>query len=321
MADFSIGDAYGAGFGLVARKPLHVLTWGIVYSVLKMLPFVLMMWTVGPEVLKAYGEFVANAIAGGDPQAGMEDFMHTMQKVQSFQSLGFLLGILAMAVFNAAVFRAMLRPSDGGFLNLKLGMDEVWQGLLYLCMMILLFIFALLVVLAAVMIGLVVVLIGHAAGSGWITGIGVTLDVIACIVTIIWICLRFSLAGPATFATRNFQLFESWSLTKGHSWSLLGLGLLLVLTMLGLEIVLGGIFMGVFFALGGLPALSPESIEAFFSQAPDVWMMQAMPWLVGMTLVGALLSGAVYTILLAPFASAYSQLTRNTAHSPAQSPA
>lgn len=322
MGSFSIGEAYGAGFGLVGRKPLHVLTWGIVYSVLRMLPFVLMMATIGPEVLKAYGEFLVNAMSGGDPQAGMEDFMRTMSKVQSFQSLGFLTSILAMAIFNAAVFRAMLRPGDGGFLNLKLGMDEVWQGLLYLCLVILLCIFAVLVALAGVMVGLVFVLIGNAAGSGWITGLGITLDVIACIVVIVWICVRFSLAGPATFATRNFQLFESWNMTKGHSWSLLGLALLLFLTIMAFEIVMGGIILGTFFSLGGTEALSPESIEAFFAQDPSAWMTQAAPWLIGMTIVGALISGAIYTIMLAPFASVYRQLMESQAPAqPAPSPA
>jgi hypothetical protein len=311
MGNFSIGEAYGAGFSLVARKPLHVLTWGIVYSVLRMLPFVLMMFMVGPDIIKGYADFFANAAAGGDPQAGMQEFSRTVSRMQSFQALGWLTSILAMAILNAAVFRAVIRPQDGGFLGLKLGMDEVWQGLVYLCAAFLLAIFAVLIVLAACALGAIVFFMGRAVGSGvgdWISGIGVAAAVIGGIGAILWICIRFSLAGPATFAQRNFQLFESWTLTKGHSWSLLGLMLLLMLTILGFEIVFGGILITIFFSLGSASAFSPESIEAFFAQPTDVWMMQAMPWLVGLTLVSALLSGAVYTILLAPFASAYRQI-------------
>ncbi len=313
MASFSIGEAYGAGFGLVARKPLQVLTWGIVSSALKLLPVLLMLWLVGPDMIKAWGELIANAAANGDPQDGMDSFTQTMSQVQSFEALGWLTSILATAVINAAIFRAMLRPGDGGLMHMKLGMDELWQGLLYLVAGILIAIFAVLVVLASAALGGIVYFIGEAAGSplgGWIKALGLIATVIACLTTIVWIWLRFSLAGPATFDTRTFQLFESWSLTKGHSWSLLGLALLLLATILAFEVVFGGLLLATFFSLGSLEALSPDSIEAFFAQAPDVWLGQAAPWLIGIGLIGALLSGVVYTILLAPFASVYAQLTQ-----------
>ena len=312
MASFSIGEAYGSGFALVSRKPLQVLTWGFVYSALKLLPALLMFWLVGPDMLKAWGELIANAAANGDPQEGMESFTQTMSRVQSFEALGWLTSILATAIINAAVFRAMLRPGDGGFLHLKLGMDELWQGLIYLVAGILIVIFAILVVLASAAVGGIVFFIGESAGSplgGWIKALGLIATAVACVTTIVWICLRFSLAGPATFDTRTFQLFESWSLTKGHSWSLLGLALLLFVTILAFEVVLGGILLATFFSLGSLEALSPDSIEAFFAQSPDVWLGQAAPWMIGIGLISALLSGVVYTILLAPFASVYAQLT------------
>ncbi len=312
MASFSIGEAYGSGFGLVARKPLQVLTWGIVYSGLKLLPVLLMLWLVGPDMLKAWGELIANAAANGDPEAGMESFAQTMSRVQSFEALGWLTSILATAIINAAIYRAMLRPGDGGFLHMKVGMDELWQGLIYLVASILIAIFAVLVLLASAAIGGIVYFIGEAAGSplgGWIKVLGLIATVVACFTTIIWICLRFALAGPATFDNRTFQLFESWTLTKGHSWSLLGLALLLLVTFIVVEVVLGGIFLATFFSLGSLEALSPDSIEAFFAQPPDVWLAVAAPWIIGIGMISALLSGILYTVLLAPFASVYAQLT------------
>lgn len=312
MASFSIGEAYGAGFGLVGRKPLQVLAWGIVYSALNMLPFLLMIWLVGPEIIKAWGDLVANAAANGDPEQGMEQFTQTMSRVNSFEALGWLTSILASAIIHAAIFRAMLRPDDGGFLYMKLGMDELWQGLIYLVATILMIIFAILVVMASAAIGAIIFFIGEAVGSplgGWIKALGLTAAGLGCVVTIIWIWLRFSLAGPASFAARNFQFFESWTMTKGQSGRLLGLALLLFVTLLGAELVLGAIAVGTFFSLGSMEALSPEGIEAFFAQAPDVWLGQAAPWLIGFGLIAALLSGVIRTILLAPFASVYAQIT------------
>ena len=312
MASFSIGEAYGAGFGLVARKPFQVLVWGIVYSALNLLPVLLMFWFVGPDMIKAWGELIANAAANGDPEAGMESFVQTMSRVQSFEALGWLTSLLATAIINAAIFRTMLRPSDGGFMHLKLGMDELWQGLIYLVACILIAIFAVLVVLASVAIGGIVYFAGEAVGSplgGWIKVLGLIATVIACFTTIVWICLRFSMAAPATFDTRTFQLFESWSLTKGHSLPLLALALLLGVTIIAIQGVLGIAFLGIFFSLGSIEALSPDSIEAFFAQAPDVWLGQAAPWIIGVGLIGSVLSGILHTILMAPFASVYAQIT------------
>ncbi|MBX7248214.1 MAG: hypothetical protein K1X35_04095 [Caulobacteraceae bacterium] len=312
MGTFSIGEAYRAGFGLVARKPLHVLVWGVVYTLLRVLPYVLMVWLVGPDLFKAWGDFVANAAAGGDP-GDLSEFTRTMQNVNSFESLGFLTSILAAAIFNAAVFRTLLRPSDGGFLGLKLGMDELWQGLLYLVMVILGCIFVILAALVGVLAGGILFFIGKAVGGNVLGGFGIALAVIATLGVVLWVIVRFSLAGPATFANRSFQLFESWTLTKGNAWGLFGLTVLLIATILAAEIVLGVAMLSIFVSLGSTEALSPDAIEAFFQQPADVWMLQATPWLVGGTLVGALLSGAIYTILMAPYASAYAQLTATPA--------
>lgn len=319
MASFSIGEAYGAGLGLIARRPLSVLVWGLVVSVLRLLPVVLMISIAGPGIVEAWGEFVANAASGGDPQDGMRKFEQAMQGLNAFQALEWLAGILAVGLMHAAIFRAMIRPADGGLFGLKLGMDEVWQALVYFCAVILIVIFSILILLVGAALGGIVYLLGEAVGSplgGWITAFGMIAVALSCVIGIIWICLRFSLAGPATFAEGSFQFFESWTLTKGQSWPLLGLALLLGLTLFIVEMIIGGIFLVAFVSAGALESFSPESIEAFFSQPFETWIGQLAPWLIGSTLVGALLSGAFYAFMLAPFASVYSQLTAGAA--PAQ---
>jgi hypothetical protein len=312
MAGFSIGEAYGAGFGLIARRPLSVIVWGLVVSFLRMAPVVLMIWLAGPGIMEAWGSFAANMAAGGDPQDASDKLRTAMSSLDAYSALQWLFGFVAIGLIHAAIFRAMIRPEDGGLFGLKLGMDEVWQALIYFVASILICIFAVLVVLATAAVGGIVYLLGEAVGSplgGWIKALGLTAVGVSCIVAIIWIALRFSLAGPATFASRSFQFFESWSLTKGQSWSLLGLALLLGLTMFAVELVLGGIFVAAFISLGALDSLSPEAFEAFFSQPFETWIAQLAPWLVAGGLIGAVLSGAFYAFLLAPFASVYRQLT------------
>lgn len=315
MASFSIGEAYGAGFSLIAKRPLSVIVWGIAYALLTGLPVVLMVVMVGPDFLAGIGELMSVSVSGDDFQRDnfMDILMPAFSRMQAISGLSWITSLVAVGLVHAAIFRAVLRPSDGGFFGMKLGMDEVWQALIYLCVTFLLVILAIGVMLAAALSGAIIYFLGEAVGSpfgGWLQAIGGFAVGVSCVVGIIWICLRFSLAGPATYATKSFQLFESWSVTKGQSWPLLGMALLLFVTLIAFELVIGGIFIGLIVALGDNDALSREAIEAFFQQPVNDWVLQATPWAIGGMLISALVGGAIYSILLAPFASAYRQLTQ-----------
>jgi len=163
---------------------------------------------------------------------------------------------------------------------------------------------------------LVVVAVGmaifFAAGQGAGGALAGVVVGFAALVLFLWLALRFSLAGPATYATGTFQLFESWTLTKGNGWALVGLALLLGLTILAIEIVIGLAMVFAIIGAGTLESLSPEGIEDFFSQPFETWSVQILPWIVGASLIGALLTGALYTFLYAPFASVYRQLAGET---------
>ncbi len=310
MARFSIGEAYGEGFRLIARKPLPVLVWGLVYFILRGLPFALMMLLFGPHIVDVYADFIASAMRG-DSEPDMQRLVELSTQMQLISLLDMVLPVVAAAIINAAIYRAVLRPEDGGFLHMKLGMDEVWQGLLFVCVLILFFILAFVVALGAAALIAAVFFIGEGMGSpggGWIKGLGITAIVVAAIVGLIWVGLRFSMAGPATFDNRTFQLFESWTLTKGQAWPLFGLALLLAITLLAIQLVLSAAFLAAFLAAGSIEALSPEAMEAFFAQPVETWLAQATPWMIGVTLISALLTGALYVIWSAPWARAYSQL-------------
>jgi hypothetical protein len=307
MASFSIGEALGSGFGLIRRHPLAVLAWGIVYFAITLLPFVLMWGLIGGDIMEA----VRNppVTGAGDPTAEM---MALSSKMQLVQPLSILCSLLAAGVLNAAIFRAVLRPRDKGFLYMKLGKDEFWQALISLCIAILLFIAFLAVALVGGIVGGIVWFVGDAAGGAVVQGVGISLVVLAVVAAMIWIGLRFSMAAPATFATGSFQLFESWTLTKGQGARLFGLALVLFVVIIVMYIVLIAII-GIVAAIMGVSiGLNEDAFRSFFEQGPETVMMTLIPLFVIMALISALISGAYYAILMAPWASVYRQLVPAT---------
>lgn len=301
MASFSIGEALGSGFGVIKRNPVAVVAWGIVYTIISFLPLILMWFVAGPELRDLF------ATAGsGQPPTASPEFMALNAKLSIVQPLSILASILAAALLNAAIYRAVLRPQDKGFLYMKLGQDELWQGLIALCLGILMIMIVIAISIIAAAIGVVIWFAGEAAGGGAVHVIGFILLGLAVFAAIIWIALRFSLAGPATFATRSFQLFESWTLTKGQTGGLFGLALLLILVGIAIYIVMALIFGVAFVATGVTAAMNPTALE---NADPAAILAMFMPFIIVVCVLSALLTGALYTLFMAPWASAYRQLT------------
>jgi hypothetical protein len=66
MDDFSYGQAIGAGFRVIGRRPLAVLTWAAVYLVLVVAPAVAMLAVLPPKMLGAMRDMGAHT---GPPTA------------------------------------------------------------------------------------------------------------------------------------------------------------------------------------------------------------------------------------------------------------
>src|SRR5947207_9797593 len=54
----------------------------------------------------------------------------------------------------------------------------------------------------------------------------------------IWLWLRLSMGPVMSFHQRQFRLFESWALTKGHVWRMFLVMLLVVLILFVIEVVM-----------------------------------------------------------------------------------
>ena len=86
--------------------------------------------------------------------------------------------------------------------------------------------------------------------SAWIAFLGG----LAVIGLSMWVGVRLSLLSPQTFAEGRINVRESWVLTHGHFWGLLGMFVLNLLMALGATMAMtlvGGLLTGVIALIGG----------------------------------------------------------------------
>lgn len=314
MATFSMGEALGAGFGLITKKPLSVMAWGVVYLILGIAPIVGVIAWMGQDFITAIHD-AANAGAGASafgpgPQFNFERMWRFQSRMILFQPVLFLTGLAARAMLSGAVFRAVLEPKNRGLAYLRLGKRELWLALLILAagILLVLLMFALVGVTAAVCIAIVAALKAANVAAVW-SGLAVAVCVVAATVAFIHVCLRFSLAGPMTFAAGEFRLFESWSLTKGQTLKLFGLGLVLVVLVMALTMIVEALIFAVGFGVLGLASLNREAIQAFFTHPPENWLNLVAPWAAGAAVLFSFLTAAGAAIILAPWAVVYRSLS------------
>lgn len=307
MADFSVGRAATAGFRLVAKRPLTVFVWGLVYVLIAVVPSMLLVGAAAPGFVDMFKQMAA----GADPD-NMEAMFGNMASMQAMQPISMITGLVGRAMISAAVFRAVLEPANNSFFSLRLGMDEFWQGLVQLCLGVFLAVVIIGVVLLFAAFGAAAFGVSAAARGGatfepWMIPVGI-LACLLMIAVILWLALRFSMAPPMTFADRTFRLFESWTFTKGRTGSLFLTALLMIVLVIGVEIVMSVVIGGLL--LGGLAAASSMTdLEQLFSRPPAEWLpalgiagVIAAPILIFIT-------GLMMAITWAPWADAYRQIT------------
>jgi hypothetical protein len=330
MATFSMGEAVGAGFGLIAKKPLSVLAWGLAYLILGVAPVVGMFAFIGQDLIGAFhgaGNAGPDSWAfgpglGAGPQFDFGRMWRFQSRFLMFQPVLLLTGLAARAVLSGAIFRAVLEPQNRGFAYLRLGKRELWLGLLILAMGILmvLLMVALAGVTAAVCIAIVAALKAANVPAVW-GGLAAGICIAAATVAFIHVCLRFSLAAPMTFAAGEFRLFESWAITKGQTLKLFGLGLVLMVAVIAVTMVVQALVIALTFGVLGLTSLNHEAVEAFFRNPPQNWVSVAAPWMAGGAVLAAFLTAAFSAIMLAPWAVVYRSLSGGGDEPPATSAA
>lgn len=299
MAELSIGDAVGAGFGVIRRRPAAVLLWGLVQT----LVFAVTLAVLAPTWAEMVSEMARNGPAH-PPSADVAGIMRLQGEVWLFNIAGAAVG----TILYCGIFRSLIHPAQGQFAYLRLGATELTLFLLlvgfYVGFLIALFVA---MIPAAIVISVLVAV--HAGAAAAIVGVGLGA---AALWALVYIGLRLSMIGPMTVDAGQLRLREAWALTKGRTWRLFLMTICLFLILLAVEFVVSIVgFLIVLSVLGGI-AGGLQAVPSLLQQPANL-----LPHLAPLLIVGALaaipLYGAFLAIFTAPWAKAYLAFRHNPA--------
>ena len=290
--DFSATDVAFAGFRLAGRDPGSIVAWGLLALLMGVIAFGAMAAILAPS----FNEWRTTLTPGQPVDAKVQaDFLRRMAPTNL---ISVLLGIIFYPLLLTGVYRAVLEPRRA-FGHLQLGRDEFVQ-FLALALVWIVMAAVYLVAVFAVIFGatFVFVTVSHPAGvfAGVLGGIlGVCL--------LIFLAVRLSLVGPASFDHGALRVGEAWRLTRGRFWALLGAYVLSV--VMGMLAALG--FLLVFAVIVLLAVLASRS---FWDASTPATYYAAAAILFLYVLAVSMLNGFLYAVMFAPAAEAYRRLTQ-----------
>lgn len=207
---FSASDAAFSGFRAGREHARTALIWMVVFGLTSLAMFLAVLTKLWPVVT----EMVAR---GPGAQLSEAQALEISRQIWVAIAPIIVPSLLLNAVQSAAVNRMMLRPQDGAFGYVRLGMDEVRQ----------LAVLLLLTLVSAVLnlLGNVALDVLQAGGAAISPVLGGALGSIGFILFTgftIFVSVRLSLAKAQTFATGRISLLGSWRMTKGRVLPMLG---------------------------------------------------------------------------------------------------
>lgn len=306
MATFSVGEAIGSGFRLIRHEPKTMLIWIAAYAALVVAQYGV-MWSVMPDML-GYYQAMGRGMDGSE--AGQAEALALASRMMAFAPIMFLVGLVVIAVMQGAIFRAVLHPEDRRFAYLRFGRGELWLLLSTLLVwIVIVVVYVVLVLLAGVIGGVAGVALSAADPAA--AAVPIVVAILACVLLTLLVALRLSLALPMSHDQQRLVVFEGWRLTKGASLKLLLTGIALVAIVILVEVLIFALLGIVLIVASGL-----GSLQAAFEAPTAELASRLVLWIPVIAVLFAAFGVAMYTIMIAPLADIYRQLTASAAPAP-----
>jgi hypothetical protein len=301
MSRFSPSDAALEGFRLTREKPLAVLVWAVV-RLLYLAAHIALFTSTQSGALLAQ---ISTQPVDQTPEQAMKMLGLMGQAAPALIAI-LALALAFYAITSTAVLRAVLTPLDRAYFYLRISTQEVRQlGLAVL-------IFGAFFLYAAAIEIVSYLLIGAAKGLG---SVGLPLEILVIIgvaAAFLYPAIRLSIAPAMTFADRKVTLFRAAFVTKGQFWQMLGTYVLALLLAFVIALLATVIFVFAAMALGaaagGVTSL-PSALGAIMQPQGMSFSAIATPLGVAKVIFGALLDTLLYTIMFAPAAAIFRELT------------
>jgi hypothetical protein len=279
MADLPVGECALAGPRFIARNPMVIGAWTLMHFVVNFGLLLLFVGMAGAQ-LQAMQRIVA--ATPQDSQAVLQAFAGIMP--------AYVVLMLASLIFYAVLYgsmnRAVLRPQDSAFAYLRLGLDELRQGLLVLIYVVL---FLVAYFAAALFVGLIVGIMSL-AHSPILSGLVILAGVLAVLALFIFLGVRLSLSSALTFDTGRLNVFGGWALSRGRFMPMFSVYLLCAVQVVLLTVI-GGVILWLV-----LSVLVPGGDVVQFFSKPDMGSVGAM--LSPARLVYTALSSVMFAVTL-----------------------
>lgn len=292
MTTYSATDAALEGFRLTRERPRVVVVWAL---------FLLAANAIGIGVMMLAPKEAQDALAtiSGQETPSGEQLLSALGAVAPL----LLLGLFIQRTMDAAVYRLMLRPEEKSFFFLRLGADE-----LRLAALRLIFVMMAILFLAVVQFGIVILGLTASAFGGAAQRFVASITELACWIVFLVLSVRLSLASVLTFDRKKISIFESWRLTRGHAYRLLGAQVL----ALCCAAVLGILVFVIFSSISGAVLLATGRSMADLKQimSPDNIDLKTYlnPFVVAWTLVGSMFSAVYAAAIPAPGGYIYQRI-------------
>lgn len=281
----------GGAFRLVRERIGSVAIWALLYLAMN----VAVVFASRPFMAHMMAQQAAAGAGGVAPNPAA-----------MFAGIGQLFGVyllllVGLLVLYTAALRSAVRPAESAFAYLRVGMDELRM----LAVAIVLGIgFMILYFVLALVAGVVGAAVGFMAHGAIIPAVLVLMA--GVFATLAYFQVRFSLVFALTLRRRKIMIGESWTLTRGHFWTLFGAYFVLLLIVFASGAALFAVTAAPYLSSLAHAGVDPAALAAarqqqLASQFGAVTPLMMVGWAVGAVLGSiwiALGAGAVNAALV-----------------------